>query len=437
MHQSDGPSYRSQLATFEYMVIIVAAVFLFTATHTRPKGDNDQSRLATVERLVHGGTFFIEDSCFETVDQVHVDGHFLSSKPPLLSTMMAGQYWLLYNVLGWDIRDEGESRAVIKILTLTFAGAPLIAFLLLLRVALNWFVADGAARLVTLFAAAFCNHAMGMAIALNNHVFAATALFTAGLICLGLAHEKITRRPLWYIVAGVATVTAIAIELSCVVFLPFFAVYLVRRTGLRMSWWFVVGMVPVAVIHLGLTRATLGNFLPAYVQPALYDYPGSYWLEPDDVNALAEPKHVYLFNMTFGWRGEFLLYPVLLIAAATAVMALRKRDFPLRTEVLGVAAAVLVGMAILCIRTNNYAVASQGFRYFIYFTPIFLATMALGLERVRHRWQWIVVALVLGASLGSAIESVRWPWSSKHSWIVRTIEGLGVDMAPEDNSDYE
>ena len=437
MHQSNRPSYRSQLATFEYMVIIVAAAFLFTATHTRPKGDNDESRLATVERLVHGGTFFIEDSCFETVDQVCVDGHFLSSKPPLLSTMMAGQYWVLYNVLGWDIRNEGESRAVIKILTLTFAGVPFIAFLLLLRVALDWFIADGAARIITLLAAAFCNHAMGMAVAVNNHVFSGAALFAAGLLCVGLAYEKLPRRPLWYIAAGVAISTACAIEFSCVVFLPFFAVYLLRRTGFRMCWWYVAGMVPVAVIHLALTRATLGSFLPAYVQPALYDYPGSYWLEPDGVNALQESKHVYLFNMTFGWRGEFLLYPVLLISVATALMALKNRDFPLRAEVLGVGAAVLVAMVILCIRTNNYAGASQGFRYFIFFTPILLATSALCLERIRHRWQWIVVALLLGASMGSAFESVRWPWSSKHSWMVRSIEGFGLDIAPDNTSDYE
>ncbi|MFN9245503.1 MAG: hypothetical protein ACK6DS_00380, partial [Planctomycetota bacterium] len=76
---------------------------------------NDRSRWCTVHALVDFGTYEIDRVIerqtpihWDTIDKVqHVgaDGqlHFYSSKPPLLSTLMAGKYWLLQQVTGWRI----------------------------------------------------------------------------------------------------------------------------------------------------------------------------------------------------------------------------------------------------------------------------------------------------------------------------------------------
>ena len=76
---------------------------------------NDRSRWLTIRALVERGTFAIEDLVVEpgwdTIDAVvHPDPagrlHLYSSKPPLLSVLCAGPYWLLHRVTGWTLGDH-------------------------------------------------------------------------------------------------------------------------------------------------------------------------------------------------------------------------------------------------------------------------------------------------------------------------------------------
>src|ERR1700729_1886733 len=96
-------------------------------------GANDRSRWATVRALVDNGTYelgyrefdasgnvvrgangkpadkgFIfgeEGGSWGTIDKVMDPntGKFYSSKPPLLPTMVAGEYWFLKHTFGWSI----------------------------------------------------------------------------------------------------------------------------------------------------------------------------------------------------------------------------------------------------------------------------------------------------------------------------------------------
>ena len=46
---------------------------------------------------------------FRTIDKVHHDGHFYSSKPPLFPTLVAGVYAGVRAVTGWNLVDETEA----------------------------------------------------------------------------------------------------------------------------------------------------------------------------------------------------------------------------------------------------------------------------------------------------------------------------------------
>src|SRR5262249_51465051 len=93
-----------------------------TPTH----GDNDRSRWDTIRALVDEGTYRIghrdidpesgkytdtgimtEDG-WRTIDKVmNPETHdFYSSKPPLLTTLLAGEYWLLKKAFGWSIVEH-------------------------------------------------------------------------------------------------------------------------------------------------------------------------------------------------------------------------------------------------------------------------------------------------------------------------------------------
>ena len=87
---------------------------------------NDRSRWCTVAALVHHGTYEIDelvirtdpvtkkrtrDKKWYTIDMVRHKGadgreHYYSSKPTLLPTLLAGEYWVLHKLTGWDIRDN-------------------------------------------------------------------------------------------------------------------------------------------------------------------------------------------------------------------------------------------------------------------------------------------------------------------------------------------
>ena len=76
---------------------------------------NDRSRWLTVRALVEKGTFAIDELMAEpgwdTIDAVaHPDRsgrlRLYSSKPPLLSVLCAGPYWLLHRMTGWTLGDH-------------------------------------------------------------------------------------------------------------------------------------------------------------------------------------------------------------------------------------------------------------------------------------------------------------------------------------------
>ena len=81
----DGMNEKDLSRAVEVFLIVVAGVSVFWGTFPGPLGANDLSRFATAESLVERGTFIIDDSPFgNTVDRVMLDGHYLSTKPPVM-----------------------------------------------------------------------------------------------------------------------------------------------------------------------------------------------------------------------------------------------------------------------------------------------------------------------------------------------------------------
>src|ERR1051325_3291484 len=122
----------------------------------RPKplpmyGSNDRSRWATVRALVDDGTYVIgrrevhadwykdsgiifEDG-WQSVDKVlHPEtNEFYSSKPPLLSTLVAGLYWLLQLLTGWRFvgarAEPLHANEIVRSLLLIINGVPFAIYL--------------------------------------------------------------------------------------------------------------------------------------------------------------------------------------------------------------------------------------------------------------------------------------------------------------------
>ncbi len=209
---------------------------------------NDRSRWCTIYSLVHFGTYEIDRVVtrkspihWDTIDKVmHVgsDGqmHQYSSKPALLPTLMAGEYWLIREFVGWDL-DE-EPILVARLMLLISNVIPFAVMLTFLAALLErWFVADWV-RYFVLGAAGFGTFLSTFCVTLNNHVPAAVSTMIALYFVDRIVRDKSIANSRIFFAAGFFAAFAAANELPAVsLVVMLFGVLINRRFGLSLIWY--------------------------------------------------------------------------------------------------------------------------------------------------------------------------------------------------------
>ena len=161
---------------------------------------NDRARWATVKALVEEGTFAIGERVpepdpvkrtpytdqgiaftdgFGSVDKVlHPERQqFYSTKPPLLTMIVAGEYWVIREFFNKDMVED-RWEVVVPILLLTNV-LPLVMALWLLSRLLERYGTSDWGRLFVFAAACFGTFLPTFATTLNNHVPAACCVIYA------------------------------------------------------------------------------------------------------------------------------------------------------------------------------------------------------------------------------------------------------------------
>lgn len=485
---ADVPSICARL---EWLLLTIAVVWLAFATYPEPQIDNDRSRWATVDSLVVRGTWAIEDSRFyqvpgsayRIIDCVTLDGHVYSSKPPVLSFLLAGGHGLLRHVGGYRIDDWAHRRTILVVLTWAACGLPLLGLALLFRVVAGWFVADPLARLVGLAALLFGHAHLGFARTLTNHLPAAALLFACLTLALGLRHARLAPRRGWFVLCGLAAGLLPTLELPAALFCVALWLYLLRAFPRRTLLWFTLGAVPPLALHFALTWHLSGSFVPFYLRPELYRATAdSYWHTPGGLDAAAyyERRATYVYHLLVGRKGLLVLYPVLLLAVAHlarcsarlgrialgvavpvlgyfALVAWRDnldlgvpasgrptaflvfallplamaawlargtrddRPAELPVESLGLGALALAWVAFYAVKSTNYGGSATGLRWFLFFTPALHLLGVFTIARLRTRAQWALLCLLIGVSACSAWQAAEQPWSDNRDWPVRFL----------------
>ena len=134
----------------ETMLVWAALVFAMLGAYDRSFGDTANSRLATVYSLARYGTWYIDRPLdqppirFEqaTIDKVMVNGHILSSKPPVLPLAMTGEYILLNKLFGYDLDNGKDTDQILRIMSMTFVGTAYLAAVFFSLRILRMFIAD-------------------------------------------------------------------------------------------------------------------------------------------------------------------------------------------------------------------------------------------------------------------------------------------------------
>lgn len=420
------PAYWAERAII--LVAILTACYGMWGATTR---DSANSRLATAWSLVHQGDWTIDTVAGETpnrfgaatVDKVEVNGRIISSKPPILPLLMTAEYYGMHRLLGWNLDDEDDRSLIVLFMGLTLMATSWAICLVFFALLLDLFIAAPWKRVPILFALAFATQLPGFAPQLNNHTPGAAALMVSLYFALGIASGKLAATPARFFAYGFAGALVFALDMPATIFVALAGLPLLyRHPGIAIPWA-GVGLALPLIIHFGVNYEVTDSFKPVQMRKDLYLFENSYWRNPGGLDALNEPKGTYLFHLSFGRFGSFMLFPVLLLGLLSAGFAMFRKNWPWRHYVLGGLVAFAVLNAYYVLRTNNYGGHAYGFRWHIASMPVLLLMAAPLVARMRGVLPWVVVVLLLIPSAYSAWECYQQPWGAQQEWTVRWLFG--------------
>lgn len=237
---------------------------------------NDRSRWATIRSLGDDGTYVIDDVIFDTkgkrvrgwhtIDLVRhrgADGHehYYSSKPTLLTTLLAGEYWIIKQLTGATLSDQpGYVSRLMLILTnvLPLAGALWLLSRLIDQLAMtDW------GRIFTVAAACFGTFVTTYSVTLNNHTVAAISLVMAIAVSLPILQKN--SRDWWrFAVAGLSFGFLAANELPALSLLALAGLGLAWKSPLKTLLAFVPATLLVAGAAFGTNLFAHGDWRTPY-----------------------------------------------------------------------------------------------------------------------------------------------------------------------------
>jgi len=498
-------------------------------------GSNDRSRWALVRALVDEGTFVIGrrdkrvvlasapaalaardplglaalleagyrlrvasdrgiifEESYQSVDKVLHPARmeFYSTKPPLLSVIVAGEYWLLKHLFGWTLKDDPFT--VVRVVLLTINLLPMVLYLALLgRLAerfaeTDWaryyvVAAGGLGTLLTPFLITFSNHTVAVTTTLVA-VWAVARILElsppeAGGEGLRVRGVESGARPTpspasgprasrgggplpgnggegrrWhFVLAGLMAGFTACNELPALALAAgLFAFLLWKFPRPALAIFLPAMLVPIAAL-LALDYAQTGEVVPVYSKfgGPWYEYEGSHWRVPpgatkrgiDFAGRNGETKLTYAFHLLVGHHGLFLLTPVMLLAFVGMGVGLAKgqplppRPLPeaerggqhgavLRLVTLFTLLLSVVVIGFYLVKSDNYGGWSNGPRWLMWLSPLWLLTMLPVLDWMAGRRWGRGAALVL---LAWSIASMHYqPWNAwRHPWAYNWMESRG------------
>jgi hypothetical protein len=422
---------------------------------------NDRSRWATVRALVDDGHwwigwrddqgkdhgFVIEEYDWRTIDKVldPVGHRYYSSKPPLLPTMMAGQYWVLQKLFGWKIAEQ--KWQVVCTGLFTFQWLPLVIYFVLLARLVERYGTTDWGRLFVVAAACFATMPTLFAITFNNHTIAAcAALFAlyAGMAAWD-ADAPAGGRRLNMALAGLFAGITASCEVPATAFVVSLGVLMAFHSlGRTLAWFVPFALLPVAVFLFDNYLA-VGQILPVdfNIGSDWYQFEGSPWKRDpskigSNIDFLNESKPRYAFNLLLGHHGLFSLSPIWFLALAgmlAGVWMLARRgrihaapEFAQRHALFLVSALALV-LTLVVVgfyvwQTNNYGGWTNGPRWLMWLTPLWLlALLPVADWLATRRWTRGVGYILLAFSVFSVSYRDWNPW--RHPWVYNFLESQG------------
>ena len=370
---------------------------------------------------------------------------FYSSKPPLMPTVLAGEYWLLKKWFHWDIvRDRW---LVIPTIVFTLNVIPFMIYLVLLARLIDGSGKSDFGKLLAFITAAMGTYVLTFSGTLNNHTPAACCVLFAAYPLLRAIQAGRDMTPAGYIACGFFAALAATFDLPAAAFLAALGLpLLIARPKPTLLYFTPAAIVPIAAL-LACNYAALGTVLPAYSEfgGPWYNFEGSHWAkrgtpEGRGIDFNHEPTSVYAFHLLFGHHGWFSLTPVWLLAFAGLVGVgirsaadIRKMfgrqegttgwTLPVFAAMTLVVSAVVFGFYLTRIDSYNYGGFTSGPRWLFWLIPLWVIAVVPAADWLAgSRVGRLLCAVLLAFSVLSVFYPVN-PW--RHPWILNLMEFTG------------
>jgi hypothetical protein len=387
---------------------------------------NDRSRWMTIRALVERGTYEIDairaEPTWDSIDVVrHVgeDGnpHYYSSKPPLLATILAGEYWLINRFGGASLRDNPYEIGRAMLFTINIL--PLLGMYVLLAKLVERFGTTDWGRIFVIAAATLGTMLNTFAVVLNNHILAAVTAAIALYAAVRILCDD-ERRFRYFALAGLAAGLTAADELPALTLAAFLGAILLWRAPRQTLVAFVPAFALVAGAFFATNWFAHHSLAPPYAHKEWYDYEGSYWNNRVGVDAGEPSRATYALHVLVGHHGIFSLTPIWLLSAwgAMAWMLSADRNRQLLAALTAAIAVVCLTFYIgyLPLTERNYGGMTSGFRWMFWCAPLWLVVMIPAADRLgRSTAGQVLASVLLTFSVLSASYPTWNPWT--HPWI--------------------
>jgi hypothetical protein len=478
---------RPRCRGFAGRLITISAIFLaFGVVVRQPSlmSANDISRWCTVWSLLERGTYVIDECPWqsETQDKVFIaiDGsqpgngsgrvsptrHYYSSKPALLSTLIAGMLYPIRHLSGIpldhaisvpraeryvakpDPENPGKTRPVLetpeplkwpvygyyfKPTLLVLNVLPFALFLVLFSRMLDREAPGDWAWLFALAAAAWGTYLLPFCQTLNNHTVAAFSAFFS--LYQFWKIWDVGERSNWrFAVAGFFASFAAATELPAAAFLAISGcVLLWRFPGPTLRAGVPAALIPIA-LFVACQWVEYGKFRLPYSEfgTESYEYEGSFWKYPLELDALNKPEHresypVYFFHLTLGHHGLLSLSPIFFFSLLGCARLAGRGDRSLSSlaRMTAILTAIVLGYYLWNPQGRNYGGSTQGLRWMFWLIPFWLIVLPEGLRGADdNRWLRRLSCLAFAISVLSVGYAMRNPWT--HPWLLDLLERLNL-----------
>ena len=428
---------------------------------------NDRSRWLTIRSLAERGTFAIEDLAAEpgwdTIDAVvHPDKngtlHLYSSKPPLLSLLLAGPYWLIVQATGWTLGDHPFLLG--RFMLVLYGLIPLGIIILASCCCIELTGMTDRGKIWSAATIAFGTLLTTFAVALTNHSFAA-ACTAVSLYCVLAVTKKGCRSWSLFAAAGLAAGLAAAFDLPALAWttavVGMLALFDWRQTALAT----LPAVIAVLIAAVGSNILAHDSAWPPYAFRAAptsskmssistetqvpvnqwnpenwYDYrfkmPNgrvieSYWRSPGGIDR-GEPSIThYAFHAIIGHHGIFSLTPVWILVLPGLIFMLRRTGHGwqlLSFAIITVSITVIVFYLTRQPWDRNYGGSTSGFRWVFWLAPIWITALTPAADRLAvSRSGCLVLFILLGLSVLSVAAPTWNPWT--HPWLYQLLNYQG------------